>query len=482
MNLCCLNLRRVPSFILPTTRPYAELIVRKYRKPTDMISLQQSVPQHTIDTQEPLFHTAVRKPKIVIVGCSYAGMSATLTLTALKGGLPIPFASYGDYSHLQNAPSVQDFHITIVDERDGFFHSIGAPLAHISPGKTKMMWKVYQGFSELNRPEIDLVQGTVTSIDSANQTMTYQDPEGRSQPLDYDYVILSSGLRHPWPIIPRSRNFSSYLSDASTFAERIVRAEKIGVVVIGGGAVGVEFAGKIKIHYPGTPVTLVHSRNQLLSKEPLPEEFKTKTLELLREQGIDVILNQRADVEELPDGTFYIKFNDRNRLHTAMVIMATTSSYPSTQFLPSSILSNGSINTDSNLRIISRDGPIPRMFAAGDIVNLPGIKLGGTAMLMGSVAAANIYSLLVAQNNQGWPLAMEPYISMKPKMALSVGNSVVCYTTGDDGIRYGNELVEPIFGSDLGWSSKSHLLALSRQFAKVHLSCRNLVRTRTKQL
>lgn len=122
------------------------------------------------------------------------------------------------------------------------------------------------------------------------------------------------------------------------------------------------------------------------------------------------------------------------------------------------------------------------MFAAGDIVNLPGIKLGGTAMVMGSVAAANIYSLLVAQNKQSWSVAMEPYIPMEPKMALSVGNSAVCYTTGDDGIRYGKELVEPIFGSDLGWSSKSHFPASSRQFAKVHLPRRNLVRTRTKQL
>jgi hypothetical protein len=99
---------------------------------------------------------------------------------------------------------------------------------------------------------------------------------------------------------------------------------------------------------------------------------------------------------------------------------------------------------------------MPRVFAAGDITSLPGIKLGGTAMVMGSVAGANVYSSLVAQYNPTWPSAMEPYVEMKPKMALSVGDSAVCFSSGDDEVRFGKELVEPLFGSDLGWSSKSH--------------------------
>jgi len=61
-----------------------------------------------------------KTPNVVIIGCSYAGMSAAMTLIALKDGLQIPFASYGDYSHLRNLPSNPDFNITMIDERDGF--------------------------------------------------------------------------------------------------------------------------------------------------------------------------------------------------------------------------------------------------------------------------------------------------------------------------------------------------------------------------
>ncbi|KAJ5713575.1 uncharacterized protein N7483_010756 [Penicillium malachiteum] len=292
-------------------------------------------------------------------------MSATLTLTALKDGRPPPFASYSDYSHLQDASSGQ-----------------------VLTSRSLMR-------------ETD--SGTVTSIDSTSQTLIYQGSEGTSKPLDYDYIIISSGLRRPWPVVPRCKRFTSYLSDASAFTKKIVGTKKLGVVVVGGanrpgikGAVGVEFAGKIRTHYPGTAVTLVHSRDQLLSNEPLPIEFKTRTLKLLQEQGIKVLLNHRADVEELPDGTSYVKLHDGNRLHTAMVIMATASSNPFSQFLPPSSIINGTINIDAHLRISSKDGPIPRMFAAGDVVNLPGVKLRGTAVVMESVAAADIYSSLVA--------------------------------------------------------------------------------------
>lgn len=114
------------------------------------------------------------------------------------------------------------------------------------------------------------------------------------------------------------------------------------------GAIGVEFAGKIKRHHPGTPVTLVHSRNQLLSNEPLPEEFKLRALQLLQQQGVKVILNQRADIEQLPDGTYYITFSGCDRLHTTIVIMAIVSPTASSQFLPSAVLSNaGFIKVDS---------------------------------------------------------------------------------------------------------------------------------------
>lgn len=118
-------LRKIPSFSHRARHPHLQPISRIHTVLSLKMNFdQKDVPQQTVKIPRgdisQRHYSKTRKRRVVIVGCSYAGMSATLTLAALKDGLPIPFASYGNYSHLQEAPLAQDFNITIVDERDGF--------------------------------------------------------------------------------------------------------------------------------------------------------------------------------------------------------------------------------------------------------------------------------------------------------------------------------------------------------------------------
>lgn len=103
------------------------------------------------------------------------------------------------------------------------------------------------------------------------------------------------------------------------------------------GAVGVEFAAEIKTNHPQR-VSLIHSRNALLSNEPLPDEFKERTLKVLQEEGVDVILGERPTVH-VDNDIFKIDFGEGKETGAAaFVINATTSSAPSTQFLSSDLL------------------------------------------------------------------------------------------------------------------------------------------------
>ena len=105
------------------------------------------------------------------------------------------------------------------------------------------------------------------------------------------------------------------------------------------GAVGVEMAGELKVVHPQMKVTLVHSRDKLLSSEPLPDETKNRTLELVREAGGEPLLSHRLDKTENianEDGTQSVKLTFTNG-HTMLadhVIMAISRSVPSTAFLP----------------------------------------------------------------------------------------------------------------------------------------------------
>jgi len=76
-------------------------------------------------------------------------------------------------------------------------------------------------------------------------------------------------------------------------------------------------------------------------------------------------------------------------------------------------------------------------------------------MLMGSVAAANIFSVLQSSNDPSRPPTLESCPTIEPKMSLSVGHNAIVYSGPDGDISFGEDLGQSHFGSDLGWTSKS---------------------------
>ena len=104
------------------------------------------------------------------------------------------------------------------------------------------------------------------------------------------------------------------------------------------GAVGIEMAAELALVYPGKKVTLVHSRNRLLSAEPIPDDFKDLTVELLKEAGVEVVVNKRVK-ESIPIGTsekpsYQIHFTDGTSMTAGHVIMAISHQVPVTSHLP----------------------------------------------------------------------------------------------------------------------------------------------------
>src|SRR5262245_35615516 len=117
------------------------------------------------------------------------------------------------------------------------------------------------------------------------------------------------------------------------------------------GAVGVEMAAELKLIHPAVNVTLVHSKDQLVSSEPLPDEFKFQVLCALKQEGVNVVLGRRVlkTCSTIINGqevnTLYL--NDGSRLCASVVINAVSQGIPNTTYLPSSSLdSDGYVITD----------------------------------------------------------------------------------------------------------------------------------------
>ena len=74
------------------------------------------------------------------------------------------------------------------------------------------------------------------------------------------------------------------------------------IVVIGGGAVGVELVGELASDYPNKKVTLVLNREQILD-ERLSQKLIKKIQDGLKALNVETVLGERVDLDDLDVST-----------------------------------------------------------------------------------------------------------------------------------------------------------------------------------
>ncbi|KAG9849846.1 FAD/NAD(P)-binding domain-containing protein, partial [Aureobasidium melanogenum] len=390
-------------------------------------------------------------PRVLVIGGSYAGLAATVNLIDLCDGKQPRFTSA---STEKKSPKVKlPVDITVVDERDGYYHLIGNPLAFASDDASSKSWTKFQDIPALKLPNVHFLQGTVANVDCETKTASIVDTITKHiRQEKYDYLLVASGLRRTSPVVPQALNRAQFIAEAKTHT-RAIRDAKEGVVVIGGGAVGIEMASEIKVVEPWQKVTLVHSRDKLLSAEPLPDDFKERSLEVLQEAGVNVVLGQRVigtTAVQTDGGTksWRLTLSGGQQIAAGHVITAVSKSTPTSSYLPSAALDKDDyVKIDASLRF---NGDIPnadRHFAAGDIASWSGIKRCGGAMHMGHYCAINIHQDMLKHLYGQTPTYKE--LSEFPNvMGLAVGKKAVIYDS-TTGTASGEDLMSSYFGDDL---------------------------------
>jgi NADH dehydrogenase FAD-containing subunit len=175
------------------------------------------------------------------------------------------------------------------------------------------------------------------------------------------------------------------------------------ILIIGGGAVGVQMACDLKeIYGSAKEVTLVHSRQQLMPvyHEGLSEMIKARFEQL----GVKVVLGLRVVVPEggFPNkgGEFEVQLQGGGSLSTEFAIQA-TGQIPNNQFLaglegsePDSVINpaNGFVRVLPTLQF--RDARYPHLFAVGDIADSGAHKAARPGAAQAEVAARNIAAMV----------------------------------------------------------------------------------------
>ncbi|KAJ4476478.1 hypothetical protein C8J55DRAFT_517114 [Lentinula edodes] len=364
------------------------------------------------------------KPNIVVVGGSYVGSKVVDDLI----------------------PLVHETHNIVLVEKSSHFKNIFAfPRLHAVSGFESKAFIPYtseyfdEAYATLSPHKTHrcthIITGLVTSILSAEVVLE----DGRTIP--YEYLVIATGTGQRTTLGLHNSNIvnSTLTKDTSNDKEKglvhihkwqadMKRANKI--VVIGGGAYGVQLVTDIKT-YKSTlskNVTLVHSRAKLL--HTFHHGLHAIAMEKMKEIGVDTILGQRAirieEVEGMFDDSneilgvtrktpeFIVHLSGGEQLRADLVITClggTPLSDPLRALAPAAVdPETGYIRVLPTLQIASPNDhnatsnssytAYPNVFALGDVAHTGAHKAARPGHFQSGVVTRNIQRLIQAKAAQ----------------------------------------------------------------------------------
>jgi len=308
---------------------------------------------------------------IVIVGASFAGLQAahyTLkhTLPALKAG-----QKNGKY------------HVYLVAPSAHFYYRIASPRVATSTAlmaAEKSIFNLREHFAKYSKDEFTFVEAAATGLDTASRTLLYRSGDDKTTDelsLQYHALIVATGSTTNYPAFSASTHIDDTLTAIKSTNERIAAADTI--VIAGGGATGVEFAGEVAEfrngkpgwfsskagNRPKTKITLITSSANLLPTfKPAVGAAAAKKIQAL---GVEIMYNTRVLDTSTENEITTINLSNKTTIQASLYI-PTTGLIPNSAWLPTNLLTPSSyLNTNpSTLRV---DLAGPRVYALGDIAS-----------------------------------------------------------------------------------------------------------------
>ncbi|KAH8828599.1 hypothetical protein DL96DRAFT_1595144 [Flagelloscypha sp. PMI_526] len=348
---------------------------------------------------------------VVLLGASYGGVQSARELA-------------------HNLPA--GWRVLSIDRNEHMHHVYVFPRLSVLPGHEH---KGYIPTSNIFRmpqsPNHRYLNATVTHLTTTHVTLSRAFPELgiESNVIAFDYCIYALGAKMPgvlnlWDCLPggESRITGDVFYDGSKNegikwmkgAQAIFeRPDVQKVLIVGGGALGVQFATDIRTVCPDIEVTLLHSRDRLLPR--FDEALHHEILQVLDELNITFIPSERVDLSTISSkiGRRAVMTLKGREIETDFIMLCTGQT-PNTSLLklinPELLNSNGLARVKRTMQLTSlrclapnsiadqgcaEKGEFDHMFTVGDAADAFGaIQAGHTASYQARVAAENILKLI----------------------------------------------------------------------------------------
>jgi len=249
---------------------------------------------------------------------------------------------------------------TLIDARPFMHHNVAAVRAAVVPGFAKKTLIPLEPMFGAN-----FKLGRVTSIDREAQNVQLEGGES----VHYDTLVLATGSNGPFPNKLSEERLESVTRERyDRYAEKVKASRTI--VLVGGGAAGVEIAAEISALYPDKDITLIHASDQLV-RPGLAPKIQKRILDVLSGYKVKVILGEKVkDVQDIPESEACTIVTDKGTsIRADIVIKCTGLEINSTAYkdvLANVVVQNGALKVDKHFRVEGIDN----IYAIGDCCNI----------------------------------------------------------------------------------------------------------------
>lgn len=160
----------------------------------------------------------------------------------------------------------------------------------------------------LDEPHTDVYEGTAHFLD--NHTIEVHYPDGRvSEKITADKIFIGTGGKTRIPTIEGLEHID-YLTSERFFGDDFPKTPYKDIIVVGGGAIGCEFAHIFRAF--GARVQLVQHNVRLLPKSD--PDLSEACFQNLKKDGITIYFNKETPAVRKDNGKIYLTIEDRETL------------------------------------------------------------------------------------------------------------------------------------------------------------------------
>ncbi|KAH8683475.1 hypothetical protein BGZ61DRAFT_480519 [Ilyonectria robusta] len=306
-----------------------------------------------------------RDLNIVIVGANFAGYQAARVLAL-------------------NLPPNSRYRVVVVEPNSHFQFTWVLPRYCVAKGHEHKAFIPY-GPNLAGAPEgaVHWVKDRVASL-----TKSHVKLQDSGEDIPYEYLIIATGsaVEEGLPSRTNATEKLESMKRLQAMQKSIEGANKI--VVVGGGAAGVEVATDAKSMYPEKTIVLVHSRKACMHR--FGEGLQKAAREGFEKLGIEVILDERVVGEDKEAGTVTLR---SGRVIECDLFINCTGQKPASGILkdlaPETVTESGHIKVKPSLQIDNDE--FPNIYACGDVADTKTPNPNGrSAYRQADVASDNV--------------------------------------------------------------------------------------------